>query len=61
METTTEQVERKVDHGKVKTEEDIDIIAICQFQDCKLRSPLVIDFIIPNEFSVVVGKTNHYS
>ena len=31
METATEQVEHKVDHGKVKTEEDIDIIAICQF------------------------------
>ena len=27
METATEQVEHKVDHGKVKTEEVIDIIA----------------------------------
>lgn len=45
--TTKEKDEQKVDHGKVKTKEDIDF---------KLKSLASIHFIIPNEFTKMVRK-----
>ena len=45
--TTKNQDEQKVDHGKVKTKEDIDF---------KLKSLPSIHFIIPNEFTNMARK-----
>uniref|UniRef100_A0A7N2MG37 Uncharacterized protein n=1 Tax=Quercus lobata TaxID=97700 RepID=A0A7N2MG37_QUELO len=52
MEITKEQGKHKIDHGKIKTKEDVDVTTIDQFEKgFKLDIPLVIDFIIPNEFN----------
>ena len=48
--TTKEWDEQKVDNGKVKTKEDIDV---------KLKSLPNIDFIIPNEFTNM-GRNRYY-
>ena len=57
MEITKEQGEHKIDHGKIKMKEDVDITTIDQFKkDFKLNSPLVVDFIIPNESNDMMGK-----
>ena len=51
-EITTDQGEHKVDHGKVKTMEDTEVMAMDQFKkDLKLKRLSSIDFIIPNEFN----------
>lgn len=48
MKTTKEKNEHKVNHFNVTT--------IDKFKDFKLKIPLVIDFIIPDEFNNRVGK-----
>jgi len=49
---TKEQDKHKIDHGKIKVKEDFDVTIIDKFnKDFKLDVPLVIDFIISNEFN----------
>ena len=56
MEITKEQGEHKIDHGKIKMKEDVDVTTIDQFKkDFKLNGPLVVDFIIPNESNDMMG------
>uniref|UniRef100_A0A7N2R3F2 OTU domain-containing protein n=1 Tax=Quercus lobata TaxID=97700 RepID=A0A7N2R3F2_QUELO len=51
------QDKHEVDHGNFKTKEDIDVIAMGHSKpDFNLQSPLIIDFIIPYEFSNMVEK-----
>ena len=57
MEITKEQGEHKIDHGKIKMEEDVDVTARDQFKkDFKLNNPLVVDLIIPNKFNDTRGN-----
>ena len=62
MEITKEQGKHKIDLGKTKMKEDIDVTTIDQSKEgFKLDIPLVIDFIIPNEFNDMMQKKNSFS
>ena len=59
MKATKEQDVHKVDHGTVKTKEDINNTAMDQFKKkFKLKRLPIIDFIIPNVFNDMVARRN---
>ena len=61
MEITKQQGEHKIDLGKIKMKEDVDVTTIDQSEKSfKLDIPLVIDFIIPNEFNDTMRKKNSF-
>ena len=61
MEITKEQGEHKIDLGKTKMKEDNDVTTIDQSEKgFKLDIPLVIDFIVPNEFNDTMRKKDSF-